>query len=48
MSKHPALISLNRFCRELALIFLTLALASVPFTAAQVQIAAQLASASLS
>ena len=48
MSKHLFSIKMNRVCRELALMLLTLALASVPFTAAQIQITAQLASMTLS
>jgi hypothetical protein len=39
---------MKRVCRELTLMLVALALASVPFAAAQMQILAQLASTSLS
>lgn len=45
--KRSLSFAITRIGRELALILLTLILASLPFTVAQIQITAQLASASL-
>ena len=48
MLNRPFSIKAKHVCGQLVLMVIALALASVPFTAAQVQIAAQLAAASLS
>jgi hypothetical protein len=47
MLNHPFSFGMKRVCRELTLLLLALALASVPFMAAQIQITAQLAATSL-
>jgi len=47
MLNHPFSFGMKRVCRELTLMLVALALASVPFAAAQMQIIAQLASTSL-
>ena len=47
MLNRLASIKVKHVCGQLMLMVIALALASVPFTAAQLQIAAQLAAASL-